>query len=84
MIYERHVSKIIEINNKSNWVHQIRTKIKWKLMNLLAANFDQFVVLTEGNKKEWPIKNLNVIPNPLPFFSEKKCFANFQESNCSW
>lgn len=71
MIYERHVSKMIEITNNSKWVHQTLTKIKWKLMNLLAANFDQFVVLTEGNKKEWPIKNLTVIPNPLSFYTEK-------------
>lgn len=72
MIYERHVSKIIEIRKNSNWLQRIKTRVKWKLMNFLASNFDKFVVLTEGNKNEWPLKNLNVIPNPLSFYPNEK------------
>lgn len=68
MIYERHVSKIIELRENSNWLLRIAIQFKWKMMNILAANFDRFVVLTEGNKKEWPLKNLIVIPNPLSFY----------------
>lgn len=67
IIYERHVSKLIE-NQHGN---RAFLKLKYWLMNFLANDFDRFVVLTEGNKKEWPLKNLEVIPNPLPFFPEK-------------
>jgi glycosyltransferase involved in cell wall biosynthesis len=41
-------------------------------MDFLAKDFSKFIVLTEGNKNEWKLKNLQVIPNPLPFFSAEK------------
>lgn len=73
MIYERHVSKMIELN------HRKRTGIKGKLlirfkfglMNFAGRYYDKFVVLTEGNTKEWNFKNLAVIPNPLPFYPDE-------------
>jgi hypothetical protein len=40
-------------------------------MDFLAKDFSKFIVLTEGNKNEWKLKNLQVIPNPLPFFLPK-------------
>lgn len=64
IIYERHVSKLIENQNGN----RLLLNAKYKLMDLLARNFDRFVVLTEGNRKEWPLNNVVVIPNPLPFF----------------
>lgn len=70
-IYERHVSKLIEHNGTNNIVIDLLTKFKWFLMEKLAGNFDRFIVLTEGNKKEWTsLKNLEVIPNPLSFYPE--------------
>ncbi len=67
IIYERHVSKLIE-NQQGNGA---LLKLKYGLMDFLAKDFDRFVVLTEGNKKEWHLKNVEVIPNPLPFFPER-------------
>lgn len=67
IIYERHVSKLIENQHGNRTI----LKLKYGLMNFFARDFDRFVVLTEGNKKEWPLKNLEVIPNPLPFFPER-------------
>ena len=68
-IYERHVSKLIETRSGRGIVHNIVTQTKWALMDRLAKNFSRFVVLTDGNKKEWPLlPNLEVIPNPLSFY----------------
>lgn len=72
IIYERHVSKLIEISENQSFIKGIFTKTKFFLMDILAKDFTQFIVLTEGNKNEWKLKNLQVIPNPLPFFSAEK------------
>lgn len=70
-IYERHVSKLIEINSGQSFFQKKVIGLKWKLMEYLGAGFSRFVVLTEGNKKEWPsLKNLAVISNPLSFYPD--------------
>ncbi|MCF7560774.1 glycosyltransferase family 4 protein [Sabulilitoribacter multivorans] len=72
MIYERHVSKNIEIKNDNNSVFQkLLTFIKFKLMNVGGSFYDKFIVLTNGNKNEWNLNNLEVIPNPLSFFPKE-------------
>jgi glycosyltransferase involved in cell wall biosynthesis len=68
IIYERHVSKLIEISENQSFTKGIFTKAKFFLMDISAKDFTQFIVLTEGNKNEWKSKNVKVIPNPLPFF----------------
>ena len=71
LIYERHVSKQIEAGAGRGLRRRLLTRCKWALMEKLAANFSKFIVLTEGNRKEWrSLKNLEVIPNPLPFLPE--------------
>ena len=72
IIYERHVSKLIEISENQSFIKGIFTKAKFFLMDILAKDFTQFIVLTEGNKNEWKSKNIQVIPNPLPFFPYEK------------
>ena len=71
IIYERHVSKLIEIAKNQSSTKRIQTWVKFGLMNFLAKDFKKFVVLTNGNKDEWKTPNLSVIPNPLPFFPEE-------------
>lgn len=69
IVYERHVSKEIEMNVdfsiwKKAWIHS-----KWRLMAILAKQFSKFVVLTKGNTEEWPhLSNVAVIPNPTSFY----------------
>ncbi len=71
-IYERHVSKLIEAKSGQGLIKNLLTQCKWVLMEKLAKNFSGFIVLTEGNKKEWKsLKNMQVIANPLSFFSEQ-------------
>ena len=41
------------------------------MMNIAGKKFDKFVVLTNENLMEWKgFNNLEVIPNPLPFYPE--------------
>lgn len=72
IIYERHVSKEIEMNENFNLFKRTSIKIKWMLMNWLAPYFSSFIVLTNGNINEWKsLKNIQVIPNPLSFYPEQ-------------
>lgn len=69
IIYERHVSKLIEATTDQSWMKNQMVKAKWWLMEKLATRFSKFVVLTEGNKKEWAsLRNMVVIANPLSFY----------------
>ena len=61
VIYERHTTKAI---NGSG----LKAKIINKIMDYGSSKFNNFVVLTDSNKKDWPrAKNLITIPNPIPF-----------------
>ncbi|WP_108868359.1 glycosyltransferase family 4 protein [Aquimarina aquimarini] len=69
MVYERHVSKNVEIKQgKPSLFDKIITRIKFGIMNFGGKFYDHFVVLTQGNLNEWNLKNLKVIPNPLSFY----------------
>lgn len=77
LIYERHVSKLIEANTEDSFLKTIAIKIKWTAMEQLGKKYDKFVVLTESNQKEWPsLHNLIVIPNPLSFMPEQSAELN--------
>ncbi len=68
VIYERHVSKLVELPPRAGWKQKVVTRLKWSLMNRLAPKFDAFVVLTQGNVNEWRhLRNIRVIANPVPF-----------------
>ena len=71
MIYERHVSKMAVLGYSSNtFFNRIKVKFIKTLMDWGARKYDAFVVLTNGNAKEWSLKNIKIIPNPLPFEGE--------------
>ena len=64
VIYERHTTKAIHGGG-------LKAKLISKIMDYGSSKFDNFIVLTNGNKKDWPkAKNLEVIPNPIPFSCE--------------
>ncbi len=72
IIYERHVSKLIEKRENASPIKTIITKLKWRLMDYLGTNFNAFVVLTNSTKNEWKtIRNIKVIPNPLSFYPQE-------------
>lgn len=74
IIYERHVSKTIQLGLSENNNSIIGT-IKYKALNFLmhygGSKYDKFILLTDQNKNEWRLKNLEVISNPLPFKSDE-------------
>jgi glycosyltransferase involved in cell wall biosynthesis len=70
-----------------NWMQRKFVRFQWWLMDVLGGTFDRFVVLTNGNTNEWPLTNLEVIPNPLSFYpmeraalSSKKVIAVGKQS----
>lgn len=68
LVYERHVSKNIELKSDSPTIlSRVKTKITHSLMNYGAKKYDRFVVLTKGNATEWNSENVVVIPNPMSF-----------------
>lgn len=72
IVYERHVSKEIEMNDSFSFFKKRVIKMKWKLMEHLASGFSKFVVLTNGNTLEWQsVTNRIVIPNPLSFYPKE-------------
>lgn len=69
IIYERHASVNLNFKrNKSSPISSIQGKLQYALMKYFANTFDKFIVLTNGNLKEWQGNNLQVIPNPLSFY----------------
>jgi len=68
MIYERHASKkIIDNKDHSSILDKVKYKLFFWLMDFGAKRYDAVVLLTNGNKKDWRINNVTVIPNPLSF-----------------
>jgi glycosyltransferase involved in cell wall biosynthesis len=67
-IYESHAS--ILLNNTGKGI-SFSKKFQHQLKQILGKNFSKIVLLSEGNKQEWKTNNLAVIPNPLPFETEK-------------
>lgn len=66
LIYERHASVLLNTNTS------FKGKLIRKIMNWSLTKFDQFVVLTPSNIKEWKGNNIIAIPNPLSFSTESK------------
>ena len=71
IIYERHVSKSIFLNEKDRFLQKQKNKLTFFAMNFLGKFFSKFVVLTQGNLAEWNFNNLEVIPNPLSFYPDE-------------
>ncbi|WP_379968537.1 glycosyltransferase family 4 protein [Epilithonimonas sp. UC225_85] len=83
IIYERHVSKLAETHANQSFVQKVNTQIKWTLMGILGNSFSKFVVLTDGNKKEWTsLKNLEVLPNPLSFYPKESSSLDSKKVIC--
>ncbi|WP_111709648.1 glycosyltransferase family 4 protein [Lutibacter citreus] len=69
VIYERHAS--LDFNFISETNKSANQKLKNYCVQLVmvwgAKKFNAFVILTNGNKKDWNKVNCTVIPNPAPF-----------------
>ncbi len=80
ILYERHASKEIERRGGESMLGTWKRQAKWQMMTTLGRRFSSFVVLTEGNRKEWPgFRNLAVIPNPLSFYPNQVSDLNSRQ-----
>lgn len=71
IIYERHVSKNVQLQTENaSIVQKLKTKAVYLIMGVAAKKFDKFVVLTDDNLKEWHLNNIMVIENPLSFYTK--------------
>lgn len=77
IMYERHASVNLNFRKKrAGIIANFKNKISYWLMQRLASNFKAFVVLTQGNLKEWRSDNLKVIGNPLSFYPKESAKLN--------
>lgn len=68
VIYESHASQLIANRRKGI---SLNKKVQHSIKQILGNGFSYVVLLTQGNLKEWSLKNTMVIPNPLSFYPEK-------------
>lgn len=71
LVYERHITKFIENKAVATTPGKIIDKLKYRFMDYSAARFNKFVVVTQQGKSEWKTKNIDAIPNPLWFDTDK-------------
>ncbi|WP_029906697.1 glycosyltransferase family 4 protein [Prevotella sp. 10(H)] len=67
IIYERHVSKEMVTQGKKP---NLKQRISFLLMNIGCRLYDRFIILTNDNKQQWKSANVEIIPNPLPFYPD--------------
>lgn len=67
-IHESHASLLL--GDKGKGV-PLKKKVQHQLKQFLGNSFSRIVLLSEGNRKEWTLKNLTVISNPLSFETEE-------------
>jgi len=76
VIYERHAT--LNLNFIS--INKIIKYCSKKLMVFSAKKFDAFIILTEGNKKDWKSVCCTVIPNPSPFSNKNTSLIENKEN----
>lgn len=73
IVFETHGS-IFNLEKPGS--NPVVTKFRFQLLNYLkrkaAGKFDRFIVLSEEAKKEWNLKNSQIIPNPNWFEEHKR------------
>ena len=69
VIYERHASVLIDAGQGT--LSRLKNNVMYRLMQVRSRSFDKFVILTEGNRKEWTGPNVTVIPNPIAGFPDR-------------
>lgn len=81
VIYERHASVNLNFGdkNRTSFLQIIKKYLTHKLMIFGAKKFDAFVILTRGNKDDWPGVKCSVIPNPISFENEDVSKNNSQK-----
>lgn len=69
IIHESHASYFL--GNTGNGI-PFRKKMEHHVKQILGKKFSKIILLTEGNRKEWNLQNISIIPNPAPFSTAEK------------
>ena len=73
VIFETHGSIFLEENKiNDNFANKLKFEFIYFLKRKAAKNFAKFIVLTEESSKEWNLENMQIIPNPISFKTQKK------------
>ncbi|WP_394760354.1 glycosyltransferase family 4 protein [Flavobacterium sp.] len=73
ILFESHGSRYIEEKQNSEKLFaQILFKLKFYLKKIGIKSYDKVILLSNESKKEWNLKNVQVIPNPNWFSSNIK------------
>lgn len=70
-ILENHFNKEFFTGKNKGMKEKIKKILKGDLENKIIDKYDEFIVLTEEDKKQWGNDKIKVINNPLSFYSEK-------------
>lgn len=70
LIYEMHVPKYINIK-AAGLFKKIKNNVVYTFMNICAARFNKFIVVTKNGAKEWNLNNIKILQNPLWFVTDE-------------
>lgn len=81
VIYERHASMDLNFISEKNIpkIQKFKNYCLKYMMILGAKKFDKFIILTQGNEKDWPEVSCTVIPNPTPFNVKNSSSKDFKK-----
>lgn len=68
--FNKDYRKILVESFNKNFLYKLKALIDTKREENLIDNYDEFIVLTEEDKKKWNNPKVKVIPNSLSFYSE--------------
>lgn len=71
-ILEHHFEKNFLLRKGEKGLHKLKNLYLTKKEEKLLEKYDEFLVLTEEDKKQWNNKKVKVIYNPISFYPEKE------------
>lgn len=71
IILEHHLEKNYLKKSAKNFLYKLKAVYFIYKEKKLIDLYDEFLVLTNQDKKQWNNEKIKVIPNPLPFFPTK-------------
>lgn len=70
-ILEHHFEKNFLLRKGENGLHKLKNIYLTKKEERLLKRYDEFLVLTEEDKKQWSSEKIKVIYNPISFYPSK-------------
>ena len=71
ILFETHVSKFLKKTDSQSKIDKLKQKAIHSLKQITLNKFDKVIFLSQENSNEWKLKNVEIIPNPISFTSQK-------------